>query len=94
LCAKLRPPACLLPIVSSTVVALRRDDGLDGVQDVVLVDVPQRVRQPRERFLIAVRATHAAADDQIVSLPAGPSAQEVDSIIAETCDYALLTSLI
>ena len=60
----------LFPVVSSTVVALRGDDGLDGVQDVVLVDVAQRVRQPRERVPIAVRAPHAAAHDYVVALAA------------------------
>lgn len=51
-----------------TIVALRGHDRLDGVQQVVLGDVADGVRQPREGARVAMRPPHAAAHQQVVAL--------------------------
>jgi hypothetical protein len=44
--------ACLLAVVAAPVVTLRSHDGLDGVEDIVLVDITKGVSQARKSLLV------------------------------------------
>ena len=48
----------MLAVVAAAVVALRGDDGLERVEDVLFWHITQRVRQPRERGRRPVAGRH------------------------------------
>merc|ERR1719207_254940 len=57
--------ARLLAVVPAAVVPLRRHDGLDGVEDVVLRDVADGLGHHREGGLVPVGAPHAPPHDHV-----------------------------
>mmetsp|Transcript_17947 Transcript_17947/g.40146 ORF Transcript_17947/g.40146 Transcript_17947/m.40146 type:complete len:303 (+) Transcript_17947:1443-2351(+) len=86
-----------------TVVALHRQDSLHGLKEVLLLDESQVIRRARERRLLAVGASHAAANDDVETfqgLPIGLHDNhtadvvdvEVDAVVARDseCDLELL----
>ena len=59
--------AHLTAVVTAPVVALGGDNGLHGVEHVVLSDKAQRLGQAREGLVVAVGAAHAAADVHVAA---------------------------
>lgn len=86
----------LLPVIPSPIVTLCCHDGLDGMEDVLLGNIPNGVCQASKGVLIPVSSAHASANHKVKTLKlaagtcddhhANVICEEVHAVVAWDCD--------